>query len=122
MRPGYGFPSRWPTTATSKLSIADHASRLTGCDDSAASQPRWGRPGSSSSPKHGSDLVVAYYAWCMDQVGPAEVPERLGKGTGRYPQPVTLLARLVVTEHEGRGLGAGLIQEVFARSSSSPST
>lgn len=66
--------------------------------------------------QRGSDLVVAYYAWCMAQVAPAEVSRRLVKGAGRYPQPVALLARLGVdTEHEGRGLGAGLLQDVFAR-------
>jgi len=60
--------------------------------------------------------VVAYYAWCMAQVLPAVAPERLRRGAGRYSQPVALLARLGVdTDHEGRGLGAGLLQEVFAR-------
>jgi GNAT superfamily N-acetyltransferase len=40
----------------------------------------------------------------------------LRKGAGRYPQPVPLLARLAVTaEHEGRGLGAGLLADVIAR-------
>ncbi|MDQ1518256.1 MAG: hypothetical protein QOE80_4086, partial [Actinomycetota bacterium] len=38
------------------------------------------------------------------------------KGGGRYPQPVALLARLGVDiGHEGRGLGAGLLQDVFLR-------
>ncbi len=38
------------------------------------------------------------------------------KGAGRYPQPVALLARLGVdVTHEGRGLGAALLQDVFAR-------
>jgi GNAT superfamily N-acetyltransferase len=51
--------------------------------------------------------VVAYYAWCM---------VRALKGTGRYPQPVALLARLGVDlDHEGHGLGAGLLQDVFRR-------
>ena len=52
----------------------------------------------------------------MAQINPLESPERLRKGAGRYPQPVALLARLGVdTEHEGRGLGAGLLRDVFAR-------
>lgn len=60
--------------------------------------------------------VVAYYAWCMVQVRPDRATERLRKGAGRYPQPAALLARLGVdTEHEGRRLGAGLLQDVFAR-------
>ena len=43
-------------------------------------------------------------------------PVRLRKGAGRYPQPVALLARLGVDiDHEGNGLGTGLLQDVFAR-------
>jgi GNAT superfamily N-acetyltransferase len=39
-----------------------------------------------------------------------------GRGAGRYPQPVALLTRLGVdVEHEGRGVGAALLQDVFAR-------
>lgn len=60
--------------------------------------------------------VIAYYAWCMAQLQVSAAPERLRKGAGRYPQPVALLARLGVdAEHEGKGLGAGLLQDVFAR-------
>lgn len=60
--------------------------------------------------------VVAYYAWCMANVALADAPARLRKGAGRYPQPVALLARLgVALEHEGHGLGAGLFQDVVAR-------
>jgi len=60
--------------------------------------------------------VVPYYAWCMASVALADAPERLRKGAGRYPQHVALLARLgVALEHEGNGLGAGLLQDVIAR-------
>jgi GNAT superfamily N-acetyltransferase len=60
--------------------------------------------------------VVAYYAWCMASITIADAPPRLRKGAGRYPQPVALLARLgVAIEHEGRGLGAGLLGDVIAR-------
>lgn len=60
--------------------------------------------------------VVAYYAWCMAQIAAESSPVRLRKGAGRYPQPVALLARLGVdVDHEGRGLGAALLQDVFAR-------
>src|SRR5439155_22689486 len=63
-----------------------------------------------------SSVVVAYYAWCMAQVTTTAAPSRLGKGAGRYPQPVALLARLGVDiYHERRGLGAALLQDVFAR-------
>lgn len=60
--------------------------------------------------------VVAYYAWCMASVALADAPTRMRKGAGRYPQPVALLARLgVALDHEGHGLGAGLLQDVIAR-------
>lgn len=60
--------------------------------------------------------VVAFYAWCMAQLGVHDAPERLRKGAGRYPQPVALLARLGVhVDHERRGLGAGLLADVVAR-------
>jgi GNAT superfamily N-acetyltransferase len=52
----------------------------------------------------------------MAQIDAAAAPGRLRKGAGRYPQPVALLARLGVDlNHEGRGLGAALLQDVFAR-------
>lgn len=66
--------------------------------------------------EHGSDRVIAYYDWCMAQIHSDAAPERLRKGAGRYPQPVALLARLGVdSDYEGRGLGAGLLQDVFVR-------
>ena len=64
----------------------------------------------------GSSVVVAYYAWCMANISGSDVPVRMRKGAGRYPQPVALLARLGVDlDHEGRGLGAGLLRDVIAR-------
>lgn len=60
--------------------------------------------------------VVAYYAWRMGSVAIADVPERLRRGGGRYPQPVALLARLGVDlRHEGQGLGAALQLDVISR-------
>lgn len=64
----------------------------------------------------GSLGVVAYYGWCMAQLNAPDAPPRLRKGGGRYPQPVALLARLgVAVHHEGRGIGAGLLQNVLLR-------
>jgi GNAT superfamily N-acetyltransferase len=66
--------------------------------------------------EEGSGVVIAYYAWCMAQLTTEAAPERMRKGAGRYPQPVALLARLGVDlHHEHRGLGAALLQDVFAR-------
>jgi len=64
----------------------------------------------------GSNVVVAYFAWCMASVVPAEAPPRVRKGAGRYPQPVALPPRLGVDlDHEGRGLGAGMLSDVITR-------
>jgi len=64
----------------------------------------------------GDPEVVAYYGWCMAQLSPTAVPARLRTGAGRYPRPIALLARLGVHhDHEGQGLGAALVQEVFTR-------
>jgi hypothetical protein len=63
-----------------------------------------------------SDSVVAYYAWSMASITIEDAPARVRKGAGRYPQPVALLARLGVSlEHEGRGLGAGLLADAIGR-------
>lgn len=60
--------------------------------------------------------VVAFYAWCMASVAIGDLPERLRRGSGRYPQPVALLARLGVDErHEGQGLGAALLLDAIIR-------
>ncbi len=63
-----------------------------------------------------SDRVVAYYAWAMASVIVEDLPARLRKGSARYPQPIALLARLGVDrEHEGNGIGAGLLTDVIRR-------
>lgn len=63
-----------------------------------------------------SSEVVAYYAWSMATISITEAPDRLRMGSGRYPQPVALLARLGVSmESEGQGLGAGLLKDVVGR-------
>lgn len=68
----------------------------------------------------GSPAVVGYYAWRMDSILKKDAPARWAKGAGRYSsQPVALLARLAVhIEHEGRGLGAWLLQDVIHRTAS----
>ena len=107
-------------------SLADHH-ELLGFTCSSGEQTDWLRHHARQSAGSGttrafvvttteSPRVVAYYGWCMAQLVSESAPQRLRKGAGRYPQPVALLARLGVdVEHEGRGLGAALLQDVFAR-------
>jgi hypothetical protein len=65
---------------------------------------------------HHHNRVVAFYAWCLARLNSEATPDRMSKGAGRYPQPVALLARLGVDiDHEGAGLGAGMLQDAFAR-------
>ncbi len=60
--------------------------------------------------------VVAYYAWSMASITIGDAPARMRKDAGRYPQPVALLARLGVSlDHEGQGLGAGLLADAIGR-------
>lgn len=60
--------------------------------------------------------VVGYYAWRMAQIGIRDAPPRVAKGSGRYPQPVALLARLAVDiRHEGNGLGAAMLADAISR-------
>jgi GNAT superfamily N-acetyltransferase len=52
----------------------------------------------------------------MASITIGDAPDRLSKGAGRYPQPVALLTRLGVdVDCEGRGLGAGMLQDVVTR-------
>lgn len=62
------------------------------------------------------DTVVAYYGWRMAELRSEEIPNRLRRGEGSYPQPIALLARLGVdSRHEGHGIGSGLFVEVLTR-------
>lgn len=50
----------------------------------------------------------------MASISLSDAPARLRAGTGNYPQPVALLARLgLVTSHERQGHGAGLLADVM---------
>ncbi|HUG07364.1 MAG TPA: N-acetyltransferase [Acidimicrobiia bacterium] len=63
-----------------------------------------------------SNVVVAYYAWSMASISVVDAPSQARTRAGRYPQAVALLARLAVSlDHEGRGLGAGLLADAIGR-------
>lgn len=62
------------------------------------------------------DVVVAYYGWRMAELRTDEIPNRLRRGEGGYPQPIVLLARLGVDlRHENQGIGASLFVDVLSR-------
>jgi GNAT superfamily N-acetyltransferase len=58
--------------------------------------------------------VAGYYALAAGSVGSEGVPARIAAGTGRYPVPVVVLARLGVdVRAQGRGLGKALLRDAF---------
>ncbi len=64
----------------------------------------------------GDDRVAGYFSLTVGQVDTLEAPERIRKGMGQYPVPVVILARLAVSrEHQGRGIGIGMLQDAIRR-------
>ncbi|MFN3298513.1 GNAT family N-acetyltransferase [Caldimonas sp.] len=62
------------------------------------------------------DRVVGYFSLTVGQVDTLEAPERIRKGMGQYPVPVVILARLAVSrEHQGLGIGVGMLQDAIRR-------
>jgi GNAT superfamily N-acetyltransferase len=54
--------------------------------------------------------VVGFHALATGSVLPADAPERITRGTGRYDVPVIVLTRLGVDRSEqGQGLGRALV-------------
>jgi GNAT superfamily N-acetyltransferase len=63
-----------------------------------------------------SQGVVGYYALAAGSVEPADAPDRLLKGSGRYPVPVVLMTRLGVDNTaQGLGLGRALVLDALPR-------
>lgn len=62
------------------------------------------------------DRVAGYFSLTVGQVDTAEAPERVRRGTGQYPIPLFILARLAVDlDYQGRGLGFSLLQDAIRR-------
>jgi len=60
--------------------------------------------------------VAGYFSLTVGQVDTLEAPERIRKGMGQYPVPVVILARLAVSrEHQGLGIGVGILQDAIRR-------
>jgi GNAT superfamily N-acetyltransferase len=60
--------------------------------------------------------VVGYYALAAGSVAPAQLPQRLTRGAGRYHTPVVILTRLGVDRSmQGEGLGRALVVDALRR-------
>jgi GNAT superfamily N-acetyltransferase len=60
--------------------------------------------------------VVGYYALAAGSVAPAQAPQRLTQGAGRYHQPVVIITRLGVDlSTQGAGLGRALVADALRR-------
>lgn len=60
--------------------------------------------------------VVGYYSISMGSISQVEAIERVRKGTGRYPIPVILLARLAVDQKlQAQGIGSALLRDAVLR-------
>jgi GNAT superfamily N-acetyltransferase len=62
------------------------------------------------------EIVIGFHTLVVGEVAPALAPERLSKGLARHPVPLMVLARLAVgMNHQGRGIGAGLLKDAILR-------
>ena len=60
--------------------------------------------------------IAGYYTLSNGSVNHDEAPVRVVHGLGRYPIPITLLARLAVDQSEkGKGIGRGLLKDAVLR-------
>jgi GNAT superfamily N-acetyltransferase len=63
-----------------------------------------------------AERVAGYFSLTVGQVDTLDAPERIRRGMGQYPVPVVILARLAVSrEHQGRGIGVGMLQDAIRR-------
>lgn len=64
----------------------------------------------------GDQQAVGYYTLVTSEVRHADAPARVVKGMPRHPIPLLVLARLAVhADHQGRGIGAGLLLDALRR-------
>ena len=62
------------------------------------------------------ERVAGFFSLTVGQVDTLEAPARIRKGMGQYPVPVVILARLAVSrEHQGSGIGVGMLQDAIRR-------
>lgn len=62
------------------------------------------------------ERIAGYFSLTVGQVDTLKAPERIRKGMGQYPVRVVILARLAVSQRDqGRGIGAGMLQDAIRR-------
>ena len=60
--------------------------------------------------------LIGYYSLLMGSISQIEATERVRKGTGRYPIPVIVVARLAVDQRfQGQGIGRALLRDAVIR-------
>ena len=60
--------------------------------------------------------VAGFYSLTVGQIDTLEAPDRVRRGMGAYPIPVVILARMAVArQDQGRGIGAGMLQDAIRR-------
>lgn len=63
-----------------------------------------------------NNKIVGFYTIVAGAVVYDDAPERIQKGLARHPIPIAVLARLAVSiEHQGKGIGAGLLKDAMIR-------
>jgi len=63
-----------------------------------------------------NNQVIAYYSLTVGNVEHKNAPRRIVEGTGQYPVPVMVLARLAVSkEEQGKWFGCALLKDALKR-------
>jgi GNAT superfamily N-acetyltransferase len=62
------------------------------------------------------ERIAGYYSLTVGQVDSADAPSRIGKGMGRHPIPVVVIARLAVAVmDQGCGVGTAMLRDAIRR-------
>lgn len=64
----------------------------------------------------GGEGLIGYYSLVYGSISPQDVAERIKKGTGSYPLPIILIARLAIDKlFQGKGFGKALLKDALIR-------
>lgn len=66
--------------------------------------------------EHNDNRVIGYYTLVTGSISIDVVSEKIRKGSGKYPIPVVVIARLAVDiNYQGKGIGKALLKDALAR-------